>query len=72
MQLTHYVLESARERELVYVFKTVYVGEVTPSPETDGSRFWSMQEIQENLGKEVFTPNFESEILRLGFLKKDE
>lgn len=67
-QITHYVFESARERELVFVFKTVYDGVVTPSAETDGGRFWPMQEIRENLGKEVFTPNFESEIERLGFL----
>lgn len=68
-QITHYVFESARERELVFVFKTVYDGEVTPSPETDGGRFWTLQEIRESLGKEIFTPNFESEIERLGFLK---
>ena len=67
-QITHYVFESDRERELVFVFKTVYDGVVTPSAETDGGRFWPMQEIRENLGKEVFTPNFESEIERLGFL----
>lgn len=67
-QLTHYVFESARERELVYVFKTVYDGEVTPSAETDGGRFWTMEEIKENLGKGVFTPNFESEIQKLGFV----
>lgn len=68
-QITHYVFESARERELVFVFKTVYDGEVTPSPETDGGRFWTLLEIRESLGKEIFTPNFESEIERLGFLK---
>lgn len=71
-QITHYVFESARERELVFVFKTVYDGVVTPSPETDGGRFWSLQEIRDNLGKGVFTPNFESEIERLGFLKQEQ
>lgn len=71
-QITHYVFESARERELVFVFKTVYDGVVTPSPETDGGRFWPLQEIRDNLGKGVFTPNFESEIERLGFLKQEQ
>lgn len=71
-QITHYVFESARERELVFVFKTVYDGVVIPSPETDGGRFWPLQEIRDNLGKGVFTPNFESEIERLGFLKQEQ
>ena len=56
-----YVFESARERELVFVHKTVYNGSITPSDELDGGRFWSLEEIRENLGKEVFTPNFEKE-----------
>ena len=56
-----YVFESARERELVFVHKTVYNGSITPSDELDGGRFWSPEEIRENIGKEVFTPNFEKE-----------
>lgn len=60
-----YVFESARERELVFVHKTVYNGSITPSDELDGGRFWSLEEIRENLGKEVFTPNFESEYQRV-------
>ena len=51
-----------RERELVFVHKTVYDGEIHPSDELDGGRFWSYEEIKTNLGKGVFTPNFESEI----------
>lgn len=60
--VTRYVFESAREKELVFVHKTVYDGEVRPSDELDGGRFWSMEEIKENIGKGVFTPNFEGEI----------
>lgn len=66
--LTQYVFESARERELVFVHRTTYDGSITPSEETDGGRFWSVQEIRDNLGKGVFTPNFESEIARVGLL----
>ena len=40
----------------------VYDGEVVPSDELDGGRFWSRDEIFENLGKGVFTPNFEGEV----------
>ncbi|MBQ0075217.1 MAG: NUDIX domain-containing protein [Prevotella sp.] len=61
-----YVYESAVERELVYVFTTVYDGDVSPSPtETAGGRFWTMQEIKNNIGKSVFTPMFEQEIIRI-------
>lgn len=59
--LGSYVFESARERELVNSFSTV-VGELpVPSDELDGGRFWSREEIVENLGKGIFTPNFEEE-----------
>ena len=67
-KLVHYVFESERERELVFVFKTVYDGEITPSEELDGGRFWNLSEIKENLGKGVFTPNFESEAVKVGLL----
>ena len=58
----HYVFESKRERELVYVHRCSYDGPVKPSKdELDGGRFWTRQEILDNLGKGVFTPNFENE-----------
>lgn len=48
--------------KLVYVHRCVYDGEVKPSQdELDGGRFWTKEEILENMGKEVFTPNFENE-----------
>ena len=64
-QLTHYVFESSCEKELVFVFKTVYDGVVSPSSELDGGRFWSIEEIKENMGKGIFTPNFESEFQKV-------
>lgn len=58
----HYVFESAREKELVYVHKTIYNGDIQPSKEElDGGRFWSRDEILSNIGKNIFTPNFENE-----------
>jgi isopentenyldiphosphate isomerase len=60
-QLPHYVFQSDRERELVFPFRTTYDGDVKPSAETDGGKFWSISEIEASLGKGVFTPNFESE-----------
>ena len=60
-----YVFDSKRERELVYVNRTTYDGPVRPSAEElDGGRFWTMQEIKEAMGKEILTPNFESEFKR--------
>lgn len=63
--LKSYVFESEREKELVNVFKTVVDVEPIPSEELAGGRFWTLDEIQENFGKGVFTPNFESEYRRI-------
>ena len=63
--LTTYVFESDREKELVFAHKTIYDGEVKPSDELDGGRFWTLDEIHEAMGKDVLTPNFESEIKRI-------
>ena len=66
--LTSYVFESDREKELVFVHKTVYDGELHPSDELDGGRFWTVEEIKENLGKGIFTPNFEGELKKVSLL----
>ncbi|MDE6683531.1 MAG: NUDIX domain-containing protein, partial [Muribaculaceae bacterium] len=59
--LSQYVFESDRERELVNAFKAVSDKIPAPSSELDGGRFWTKEEILSSLGKDVFTPNFESE-----------
>lgn len=59
--ITSYIFTSDREREWVNVYATTYDGTVTPSDETDGGRFWAIEEIRAALGKNIFTPNFESE-----------
>ena len=63
--LLRYVFESERERELIHVFRTTYDGDIRPTAELDGGRFWTLEEIREAIGKEVLTPNFESEIKRI-------
>lgn len=71
VSMGHYVFESARERELVYVHRTVFDGAVCPNPtELDGGRFWSADEIAENIGRGVLTPNFESEYKRFFLCKQ--
>lgn len=62
ISLGKYVFESDRERELVYIHKAIYDGEVrTNREELDGGRFFRMDEIAALKGKGFFTPNFESE-----------
>ena len=63
--LQRYIFESERERELVHVFSATYDGEICPSDELDGGRFWSIDEVRATIGKEVFTPNFEQEYIRV-------
>jgi isopentenyldiphosphate isomerase len=67
--ITHYVFQSAHEREMVYVHRTIYDGTIAPSAELAGGRFWSIEEIKRNIGKGIFTPNFENEAQRIGLLK---
>ena len=57
-----YVFEGLREREFVYVHKTVYDGTVSPSAsELDGGRFWRIEDIRAAIGQGILTPNFENE-----------
>ena len=63
--LGKYVFDSKRERELVYVNKTLFDGPIHPSQdELDGGRFWSQEEIRDCIGKGILTPNFEQEFLQ--------
>lgn len=60
--IVRYIFESSRERELVHVHTTVYDEPIIPNTlELNGGRFWTFEEIASNIGKEIFTPNFESE-----------
>lgn len=59
--LRSYVFESSRERELVNAFRTVADTIPQPSDELDGGRFWTRQEILDAIGRDILTPNFESE-----------
>lgn len=61
-----YIFESEIERELINVFKTTYDKPIRPNQdELDGGRFWSADEIRENIGKGLFTPNFENEYQKI-------
>ena len=57
-----YQFESEIEKELVNVFAVVGTYELHPDmDEVDEGRWWELADIDANLGKGVFTPNFESE-----------
>ena len=65
-KLMSYVFRSQVEREVVNVFTTIYEGAITPDhDEVSDGRFWRLSEIEDYLGKGVFTPNFEGEFRKL-------
>ena len=64
--LLNYVWESEQESELVHSFTAVWKGEINFDPEEiEEGRFWSLEEIEEALGKNILTPNFEQEYVRI-------
>ncbi|MFR9650469.1 MAG: NUDIX domain-containing protein [Rikenellaceae bacterium] len=63
--VTKYIFESEVERELVYCYRTIYDGVITPSDELDGGRFWSREQIEEAIESGgILTPNFTNEYLK--------
>lgn len=67
--IAKYIWESVRERELVYSFR----GNAEKEPlinrnEIDEGRFWKINEIKENTGRGIFTPNLEHELYMLNII----
>lgn len=61
-----YVFESDREKELVNVFASV--GDFHPKPdyfELAGGRWWTFKEVEDAMGLDILTPNFEGEFVRI-------
>ena len=64
--LETYQFESEVEKELVNVFAVVGTYDLHPDlDEVDEGRWWELKDIDESLGKGVFTPNFESEFMMI-------
>ncbi len=63
--LLKYVFESARERELVHVFRTTTDQQPRLSEEVADGCFFALDEIRTLLDHNFLTPNFEQEWLRL-------
>lgn len=63
--ITKYIIETDIERELTYCFFTVYDNEFSiDEDEVSDGRFWTIDEIKDCLGKDVFTYNFECDFKR--------
>lgn len=57
-----YIWESSYERELVNSYSTVSDQiPVINADEIEEGKFWKIEEIESNLGRDFFTPNFEHE-----------
>jgi isopentenyldiphosphate isomerase/intracellular septation protein A len=68
----NYIWETKIEMELVYMFISNTDKKPKPSKtELDGGKFWTINEIENNIEKQIFTPNFENEfkILRNTIIK---
>lgn len=63
--LHRYLYRSPMETELVWTYVTGHDGPfVLQSDELEDGRFWDISEIDANLGRGIFTPQFESEFTR--------
>lgn len=66
--ITKYLWASEEEREMVFSFFTRDAVNISPNiNEISDARFWKFEEVEQNIGKGVFTPNFE---LEFQFLNK--
>ncbi|MBN2366563.1 MAG: NUDIX domain-containing protein [Calditrichaeota bacterium] len=64
--LFRYVMKNELESELVHGFLLREEGPFFPDPhEISEARFWNREDIRKNLGKNIFTPNFEKEFALL-------
>jgi len=70
--LKRYKFVSKIEAELVHSYYTIYDGEMSVDPvEISEGKFWGKAEIDQQLGKDVFTPNFEEEYEKIISAIKD-
>ena len=61
-----YPYRSQTESELVNIFAAVGSFELRPDPEEIAEgRWWTFDEIDQAMGKDILTPNFEMEFLRI-------
>ncbi len=62
VHLETYEFESSVEKEMVNVFAVIGSYDLHPDlDEVDEGRWWELSDVDDSIGKGVFTPNFESE-----------
>ena len=62
--LDNYIYEAENDREMIGLYVAVGSFDLHPDNyEVSEGRYWSLEEIDANLGKDVFTPEFENEYL---------
>ena len=60
--LDNYIAENEGDREMVGLYITIGAFDLHPDNyEVSEGRYWTTEEIEANLGKDVFTPEFEAE-----------
>ena len=60
--LDNYIAENEGDREMVGLYITIGSFDLHPDNyEVSEGRYWTTEEIEANLGKDVFTPEFEAE-----------
>lgn len=65
-KITQYVWQSEIETELVYVYKCCYRNpKIIAVAEIDEAKFWTLSEIDAAMGKNIFTPMFEHEFVKI-------
>lgn len=61
-----YPYRNGRESELVNIFATITDRDINPdNEEVSEGRWWTQAEVEETIGKNILTPQFEQEYLRI-------
>ena len=64
--LESYVYETERERELIFVYAMIGHPELAPdNGEVSEGKWWTVGELESAWDKDILTPNFQSEFLRI-------
>ena len=64
--LGDYIWRNPGESEMVNIFATITDREIDPdNDEVEEGRWWTRSEVQDAIGKEIFTPQFEQEYKRI-------
>ena len=76
MYLSNYISETPKEKHYSFLFVSCQLEEINPNPTfIEQTKWWTQQQIEENLEKGIFTKNFEIEyelLKRSGLLETEK